>query len=63
MVAWVALILSLLALCLSISALMFAAYIYHKGTKIKLLDPDELFDLLLEKNDENILFKEEPYGD
>lgn len=45
------------------SALCLSVWIYFKGGRIKNLDPDELFDILLEENDTNVLFREEPYDD
>lgn len=44
-------------------ALCVSVWVYFKGGHIKYLDPDELFDALLEENDANILFKEEPFDD
>jgi hypothetical protein len=63
MVAWVALILSFFAFSFAFAAFIFAAYIYFRGPKVRALDPDELFDLLLEQNDTNILFRERPFDD
>jgi hypothetical protein len=36
-------------------------WIYFKGPKIAELDIDDLYDALLEQNDSNVLFKEEPF--
>ncbi len=47
MVAWIALILSFFAFSFAFAAFIFAAYIYFRGPKVRALDPDELFDLLL----------------
>ena len=63
MVSWVSLILSIFAFMFSFGALCLSVWIYFKGGRIKNLDPDELFDILLEENDTNVLFREEPYGD
>ena len=63
MVAWVALILSFFAFSFAFAAFMFATYIYFRGPRVRPLDPDELFDLLLEQNDTNILFRERPFDE
>jgi hypothetical protein len=63
MVAWVALVLSLLAWFTASIALFVGVWIYFKGPKIAELDIDDLYDALLEQNDSNILFKEEPFED
>jgi len=63
MVAWVALILSFFAFSFALAAFLFAAYIYFRGPRVRELDPDELFDLLLEQNDANILFRERPFDE
>lgn len=63
MVAWIALILSFFAFSFAFAAFLFATWIYFKGPKVRELDPDELFDLLLEQNDANILFRERPFDE
>lgn len=63
MVAWIALILSFFAFSFALAAFIFAVFIYFRGPKVRPLDPDELFDLLLEQNDTNILFRERPFDD
>jgi len=63
MLSWAALIISLLAWFTASIALGAAAWIYFKGPKIAELDIDDLYDALLEQNDNNILFKDEPFED
>ena len=63
MVSWVALFLALMAGFIASLAFGLALWIYFKGPKVKDLDPDEFFNLLLEQNDENLLFKESPQDD
>jgi len=63
MVDAVALLLSIFAFMLSFVALCISIWIYFKGGHIKTLEPDELFDALLEENDSNILFREGPWDD
>lgn len=63
MVAWIALILSFFAFSFAFAAFVFAVWIYFKGPRIKALDPDEFFDLLLEQNDANYLFREHPFDE
>jgi hypothetical protein len=63
MVSWIALVFSVFAFFTAFIALCVAMFVYIKGPKIKELDPDELFDLLLEQNDANILFRERPFDD
>jgi hypothetical protein len=60
MVSWVALFFALGSSLIALVALGIALWVYFKGPRVKNLDPDELFDLLLEQNDTNVLFKEEP---
>jgi len=60
MVSWVALFFALGSSLIALVAFGIALWVYFKGPRIKNLDPDELFDLLLEQNDTNVLFKEEP---
>ena len=60
MISWVALFLALTSGFIASVALGVALWVYLKGPRVKGLDPDELFDLLLEQNDNNVLFKEEP---
>jgi len=60
MVSWVALFFALGSSLIALVALGIALWVYFKGPRVKSLDPDELFDLLLEQNDTNVLFKEEP---
>lgn len=47
----------------SVTALCLSIWIYFKGGHIKTLEPDELFDALLEENDASMLFKEGPWDD
>jgi len=61
MVTWVALILSFFAFSFAFAAFVFATFIYFRGPKVRPLDPDELFDLLLEQNDADIVFREKPF--
>jgi hypothetical protein len=63
MISWVALILSFFAFAFATAAFMFSVYTYFNGSRVKELDPDELFDLLLEQNDTNVIFKERPFDD
>jgi len=63
MVSWVSLILSIFAFMFSVTALCLSIWIYFKGGHIKTLEPDELFDALLEENDASMLFKEGPWDD
>ena len=63
MLSWAALIISLLAWFTAVSALCIAIWIYFKGPQIAELDIDDLYDALLEQNDSNVLFKEEPFDD
>jgi len=60
MVSWIALVISLLAWLTASTALCIGVWIYFKGPKIAELDIDDLYDALLEQNDSNVLFKEEP---
>ena len=60
MVSWVALFLALMSGFIASIALGIALWVYLKGPRVKNLDPDELFDLLLEQNDANVLFRERP---
>jgi len=63
MVSWVALVLAFLAWTTASVALGIAVWVYLKGPKIKELDIDDLFDALLEENDSNILFRQDPDDD
>jgi hypothetical protein len=63
MVSWIALVLALLSGFIASIALGVALWIYFRGPKVRALDPDELFDLLLEQNDTNLLFREKPFDD
>ena len=63
MVSWIALVISFFAFSFAFGAFIFSLFIYFKGPKVRQLDPDELFDLLLEQNDTNILFREKPFDD
>jgi len=53
----------LLAWFTALAALGLGIWIYFKGPKIAELDIDDLYDALLEQNDSNVLFKEEPFDD
>lgn len=63
MLSWAALIISLLAWFTASIALCIGVWIYFKGPKIAELNIDDLYDALLEQNDTNILFKDEPLED
>jgi hypothetical protein len=63
MVSWIALVLALLSGSIASIALGVALWVYLKGPRVRALDPDELFDLLLEQNDANILFRERPFDE
>ena len=63
MVSWIALVLALLSGFIASIALAVALWIYFRGPKVRPLDPDELFALLLEQNDANLLFRERPFDE
>jgi hypothetical protein len=63
MVSWIALVLAFFAWCSASVALGVAVWVYLKGPKIKELDIDDLFDALLEENDTNMFFRQEPNDD
>jgi hypothetical protein len=63
MVSWIALVFALLSGFIASIALGVALWVYFKGPKFKEFEIDDLYDALLEQNDANALFKEQPFDD